>query len=384
MDKKRILFIIDSLGCGGAEKSLVSLLPLLDFSQLDVCLSIVRSGGVFEQYVPKEVQLLPFPEPGRMGMLLYKCLFSALRRILLFLGRQRHGAETGWVCRRWLQPAFDGRFDIAIAYQQGFPTYFVADKVQAGRKIAWINTDMEKAGYRASFNRPFYDRMSKVCVVSEALSEALPQAGFVGKEKISLVKDIINANLIKQMSKWPVQTTGETRRVTLLTVGRMAPPKNYPLAVDTARILKDKGAHYRWLFVGDGPEKAKVERMVQECGLEENIVLLGMQPNPYPYYAICDIYVQTSSFEGFGITLSEAKIFHKPVVTTCFPSAYDQIVDGENGLIAGMTAGSLAEKILSVIENQSLREHLVKGTQNEENRTAETESAKVNSLLWEI
>ena len=111
--------------------------------------------------------------------------------------------------------------------------------------------------------------------------------------------------------------------------------------------------------------------------------MVGQQTNPYPYFAQCDIYVQTSSFEGFGLTLSEAKILHKPIVTTNFPSAYDQIVDEENGLIADMTPESVAEMIIRLIENPTLKNRLIENTGKEENRTAETESEKVNRLLLE-
>jgi len=382
--KTRVLFIIDSLGCGGAEKSLVSLLTLLDYSRLDVYLSIVSRGGVFEQYIPESVNLVLFPRPSRFLETVSNGLFSLLFHLLPVLGIKRHGAELGWVCRHRFFPAFEGDYDVAVAYHQGFPTYYVSEKVRACRKVAWINIDMEKAGYRSGFNRPFYDRMSKVCVVSEALSGMLPDAGFVNRDSLCVVHDIINPELIRQMSTATDANEAIVAPLTLLTVGRIVPQKNYLLAVETARVLAEKGVDFRWIFVGDGPDRTKVENRIKKYQLENIVFLAGMLPNPYPYFAMCDIYVQTSSFEGFGITLSEAKIFHKPIVTTCFPSAYDQIMDEENGLIAEMNAESLAEKILSIIKNPSLRDHLIEGTQNEENRTVETESAKVNSLLLTI
>lgn len=46
--KHRVLFFIESLQCGGAEKSLISLLPLLDYSQVDVDLMLLKRGGIFE------------------------------------------------------------------------------------------------------------------------------------------------------------------------------------------------------------------------------------------------------------------------------------------------------------------------------------------------
>lgn len=163
----------------------------------------------------------------------------------------------------------------------------------------------------------------------------------------------------------------------------MVPQKNYSLAVLTAERLKSEGVNFVWTFVGEGCDRNMIESMINSADLHRHIILAGEQSNPYPYFRHCDIYVQTSAFEGFGLTLSEAKILHKPIVTTNFPSAYDQIIDGENGLIAEMTPESVADKILSIIENPALKNRLIENTRKEENRTAETESEKVNQLLSE-
>ena len=56
--KKKILFFIDSLNCGGAEKSIVSLLRLLNYNIYEVDLLLFARGGVFEKYLPKEVNVL--------------------------------------------------------------------------------------------------------------------------------------------------------------------------------------------------------------------------------------------------------------------------------------------------------------------------------------
>ena len=61
--RKKVLFVIDSLTCGGAEKSLISLLPLLDYSKIQVDLMLVKRGGVFERYVPREVNVVTLFQP---------------------------------------------------------------------------------------------------------------------------------------------------------------------------------------------------------------------------------------------------------------------------------------------------------------------------------
>ena len=151
--------------------------------------------------------------------------------------------------------------------------------------------------------------------------------------------------------------------------------------METAAILKKKGIDFVWYFVGDGSERVRIERLIQQYALEEQVKLVGMKPNPYPYMAMADVYVQTSSFEGFGLTINEARILHKPVVSTNFPVVYNQIKDGENGLVAEMTPESVAEKILMLINDDALRERIIDATKWEVNTTSVTEPQKVMDLL---
>ena len=259
----------------------------------------------------------------------------------------------------------------------------MAEKIIAKKKIAWINTDLEQAGYRPRFNRPFYEQMSTICTVSEALYRKLPDDGFLDEERLIIIKDILNVKMIREMADAPFKSNFFNNPIKLLTVGRLVPQKNYPLAVRTAEILQKKGLDFTWVFVGEGQEEDSIIRLIDRLGLKNRIVLAGQQDNPYPFFKYCDIYVHTSSVEGFGLTLSEAKILHKPIVTTNFPSAYDQIADGENGIIAQMTPESVADKILLLVDNPSLVARLIDATKRDENHTAETESALVNQLLTE-
>ena len=106
-----------------------------------------------------------------------------------------------------------------------------------------------------------------------------------------------------------------------------------------------------------------------------------MKTNPYPYMACCDVYVQTSLFEGFGLTIAEAKILGRPVVSTNFDVVHDQITHGENGLIADMTPESVAENIIRLFEDDDLRNHIIANVKKEENTTYISEVEKVEKLL---
>lgn len=380
---KKVLFMIDSLCCGGAEKSLVSLLPVLDYTKMDVDLMIVSRGGVFEQYIPSNVHIVPFLEERNKSLLKRACqlLFSSLVRLM----PNRHAAELKWITMGRMYSQFEKEYDVAIAYQQGFPTYYIAERVKAKKKIAWINVDLRKARYRTAFNRPFYNKMTKIVTVSDTLYNMQSDDDYVNKDKLLMIRDIVNVDVVTKLSqeKGFDDDAHEKGKIRIVTVGRLVPPKNYNLAVETAKLLREKGLSFRWYFVGEGSERQAIDRKIATYGLQDNVMLLGMQPNPYPYMKGCDVYVQTSSFEGFGLTISEAIILHKPIVSTNFPVVHDQIEDGVNGLISEMTADNLCTNILSLANNESLRKKLVEGTYRVKNTTASTERKKVNHLIAE-
>lgn len=380
MKKRRILFLIDSLVCGGAEKSLVSLLPLLDYSRFEVDLMLIGRGGLFDGYVPKEVHVIDMPQPT--GLLARLC--TLYYSLLIRLFPNRHFAELRWKALHTSIKTFSESYDVAVAYQQGFPTYYVAEKVRANRKLAWVNVDMAKAGYREKFNRTFYNKMDRVVAVSDQLYRMMLDTQYAPTERLTTVYDILNVDLIRRMADGQGYTdTLPDGALRIVTVARVAPPKNHLLAVETARLLRQRGLKFRWYFVGDGSDRPAVEQRIGEYGLEADVVLLGEQANPYPFMKQADIYVQTSTFEGFCLTLCEARLLHKPEVSTNFPVVYNQLRHGENGLIAEMTPESLADNIMRLATDTDLRQRIIAETEKETNLTAQTESRKVNAMLAE-
>ena len=381
--KKRLLFVIDSLVCGGAEKSLISLLPLIDYAWFDVDLLMFKRGGTFEKFIPPQVNVIEHALYGynlldRLRRIVHQVNFSSQVR----LKKNRHGAEKHWRAMHSAVKPLNQKYDVAIAYQQGLPTFFVATKVQAFKKMAWINADVYKAGYDMDYCRQFYEQMDNVVPVSEALLDKLRNQSPWISDKLTCIYDIVNPTLIKNLASEPIRDMPKRDgEMTLVTVGRLSPPKNHILAVDTARLLRDNGIRFKWFFVGEGGTRLAIEKRVAECGLTGYVYLLGLKENPYPYMAQADIYVQTSSFEGFGITIAEAKILHKPIVSTNFDVIHDQITDHQNGLIAEMTPESVAACIEELLNDKELRDSIVKRLGEEKNQTSITEINKFNVLV---
>ena len=121
------------------------------------------------------------------------------------------------------------------------------------------------------------------------------------------------------------------------------------------RNLLDFGHRVRWYIVGDGDTRSEVETLIRKFGVEDSVILLGTQTNPYPYMRACDIYVQPSYTEGYSTTICEAGMLGKAIVGTK-PSGgiKDQIIDGEDGLIVDATVEGLTEGVLRLIKDKAL------------------------------
>lgn len=392
--KKSILFVINSMGCGGAEKSLLSLLSLLDYTKYDVTLQMFRRGGMFEELLPKEVQIR---EDLDYTVFCGKSLMTQLRsfdlrrikarvRTSLFLrsnvkhGRPLHDAQAYW---KYAAAAYDPlpeQYDVAIAWGQGTPTHFVAEKVKAQKKFAWVNVNYEAAGHQAAFDEPYYKKYDGIVCVSEELRSIFDKVFPRYSKKTVTILDINNPKTITSMAQQAISLPNDDG-LTLVTVGRLVPQKGYDIAAKAAWLLKERGVKFHWYVVGGG-DSAPIEKEIAQYGIRDCFTLLGAKANPYPYMNAADIYVQTSKFEGYCLTLAEARMLNIPCVTTNFDVVYAQMVNGENGLVVEMNAEAVADGIIRLATDQELYQH-IRSYQEREKKGNVEEIEKVYELLGE-
>lgn len=377
---KKILFVIDSLGCAGAEKSLISLLNLIDYSRYEVDLQLFSYGGELESLLPPNVKLvsplnymkfttLSFSKAILIGVINLKLKYL-LTRIKFSLGlrikklsNNKEKARLFWEINKNCIDKSSKTYDIAIAYAQGVPTFYVADKIEAKKKFTWINTSYDLKGIEKEYQRKKYEKFDKIVCVSDSAKEIFENVYPEFKKKFEIIYDINNPTMIEQMSK--IGEHLSKNNINLLTIGRLEYGKGYDIALEACKILKDKGINFKWYSLGKGPLKAEIEAKIKEFGLEEYFILLGVTSNPYGYIKSADIYVQTSRFEGFGLAIAEARILNVPVVTTEFDAVYNQMVQRKNGIVTQMDGKSVADGIMELIENEALRADIIEYLKNE-------------------
>lgn len=372
--RRKIVFFIESLKIGGAEKSLLSLLNNLEAGTYDVDLVIIQKGGELEKFIPKWINFKPLK-------LKYSLTSRIYFKILNKLHPKTHKAQLFWKAFEGDIEALEDEYDVAIGWGQGFATYFTAEKIKAKKKFAWVNVDYDKAGYKFKYDKPIYKKIDKIIAISDYVKGLLKN--YIPNDKIEIIPNIIDSTEVISLSEMPIKSNQylQCSKFKIVSVGRLAKPKAFDLAIETAHCLKKRKVDFSWFIIGEGSERKYLEGLIEKKGLKDTVILLGFRENPYPYIKFCDIYVQTSLFEGLGRTLIEASILSKPIVSTNFPTVYGIIEDEKTGLIAEMNAEDIAGKIERLILNPDLKNGLVESLKRQINTDKEITLRKVQELL---
>jgi glycosyltransferase involved in cell wall biosynthesis len=370
--KKKLAFVIPSLDAGGGEKSLVNLLTAIDHERYAIDLFLFHKRGIFLQSLPEHVRVL---EPqGRFrlfGFGLAKSVIAALQRLdfgllkhrLLFAIKNKRiknasqAEQYSWPHLSAVMETPDGEYDAAIGFLEKSSVYFAIDKIKAKKKIAFIHTNYRQMGMDAEIDRPYFNKLDAIVTVSDECGSVLTDVFPEFADKITIMHNIVSPQLIKRLAE-----TGNANEIdgsrAIVSVGRLHPLKGFDLAVGACAILVDKGFPVQWFVIGDGQQRNIIEKAIADSKLEKHFILLGLRENPYPYVRRADIYVQPSRLEGKSIAIDEAKILGKPIVVTNYATVSDQITDGHNGIVCDMTAEGIAEGIIRLFNDETLRKKL--------------------------
>ena len=370
--KKNILFVMSNLECGGAEKALISMLEVFDYSKYNVDLLLFNQKGIFLNKVPKEVNILEEPfgykyydmsvKQAVVELLSKGKIKDAFGRLVsMFIYKiEKDSSRCNQRVWKYISSMFgnlDKEYDVAIGYLEGHSIYYCVDNVKSKKKIGFIHNDYDKLGLNPIGDKKYFKYLDKIVTVSNECTEVLKYKFPEYKDRVEIMHNIVSPKVIENMSLENIDLKKEN--ITLVTVGRLNKQKGYDLAIEACKLLIDKGYDLKWYVIGEGTERNKLEELIRRYNLENRFILLGLKENPYPYIKQADIYVQTSRFEGKSIAIDEAKILHKPIVVTNFTTVKDQISDGINGLVVEMNSDAICKGIEKLLLNSDLKERLV-------------------------
>ena len=210
--KKKILFIINNMNVGGAEKALVSLLNEFDYSQFEVDLQLFKHEGLFLQEVPEQVNVLSAPKNYHYFDGSYKKVLKTLNPNLIYnryrfiKGMQKAKTPTEAEQRGWkflaktIEP-LDKVYDVAIGFLENNPINFVIDKVNATRKIGFIHNDYINIKMNPALDQPYFEKLDYLCSVSDHCVEILKTTFPTFSDKIKLIPNLFSEKLILKKKK---------------------------------------------------------------------------------------------------------------------------------------------------------------------------------------
>lgn len=372
--KKKILFVMESLGIGGAEKSLVTILSLLDYNKYDVDLQLFNDEGEFMDLLPKEVNILQLDEKIKYFRSNFKTAWlkyllhgqflqsyhSFCWLVKCFITRYlKHKEYVGWNHIKYLMDNLTYHYDVSIGFLEKKSIYYCVDKTIADKKIGFIHTNYQMIEHDESFDKKYYQSLNNIVTVSENAKKVLLKIFPEFSDKFVVIKNMISLKLIHKMSEANVNIEKKKGYIYICTVGRLVHAKGIDIAAKICKKLTDKGYNICWLICGEGNERNNIENIIRRYKIENNFLLLGAQTNPYKYMKFCDIYVQPSRYEGYGITVAEAKALCKPIIASAIPEFKEQIINKKTGLLYN-NEDELFYIMQKIISNISLCDSVIK------------------------
>lgn len=367
--KKKILFVLNSLRVGGAEKALISLLHELDYERFEVDLFLFTHDGNFLKRLPEKVNLLPVPEnfkffdmstksaifqnlkKGNLSLVIDRFKFSNL------LNAEKNDAvaeQKAWKFLKNHLTKLNQEYDVAFSFLEKTPNYFIIDKVKAKKKILTVMTDYQILGMKKEIDIPYFEKANKIFVLSEENKTSLQKKFPEFKDKIIIIENMISEKEVLSLTEEQITDFPENS-FTLVSVGRLVEGKIHEIGVEVMKILKDRNLNFRWLVLGEGNCRKLIEDKIEKYHLGNHISLLGEKDNPYPYIKKADIFLHLSKFEGYGIAIAEARILKKCIVLNDFTTAATHVKNGFDGVIAPLDPEKIANEIEKLITDENLR-----------------------------
>jgi len=333
---KNILFLIESLSGGGAEKVLSVLLKHIDKTKFNITLCTIVDTGIYAEEVKRYVKytsILGNPQKKNLlGKILYKILYLLIYRILspqliytLFIPKGN---------------------DIEIAFIEGFCTKILSHSTnKKAKKIAWVHTDLINNHWITSVyknkqeEKKSYQRYDKIIGVSNTATNAIKQLYNVNNA-ITLYNPIENDNIRKRANE-PIALPPKVQAVRMVTVGRFVPQKAYDRLLRIIKRLYEDGYSIELWILGDGEQRSMLEEYINTHSLNKIVTLWGFQKNPYPFFKYSNIFVCSSISEGYSTAVTEALILELPVITTACSGMDELLLNGKCGLITNNTEEDL-------------------------------------------
>jgi glycosyltransferase involved in cell wall biosynthesis len=355
----RVLFILATLDGGGAERTVLTLVPHLQARGLDARVGLLaRVGPLDGEIDPSRVVLARrgpswmsyAPSPG-LGRVVAGVPLVPLQQLDL-LRQFRPDVMVSCTLTMNLAALVStrayGRRRVAWILREGNNTRAMLESEVTGRLGRAIRGWATRLAYRAP---------DRVLTISQGVAEGLVRDFRVPRERVRVVHNPIEVSRVSRLAQEANGTQLPARFI--IGCGRLERQKGFDVLLNAFARLPD--ADLALVILGEGPERGLLESMARELGVASRVIMPGFLPNPWAWIARASAFVLSSRWEGFASVLVEAMACGTPVVATdCAYGPSEILQDGVTGVLARVDdADSLAAGIHRVLTDPALRDRLV-------------------------
>ena len=343
--KRKVLFIIESLAGGGAEKVLSVLLKFFDYDKYEVTVCTIVDVGVYTDEVQRYVNHYT-PIISYNGNFVSR-LLNAIKYKLIY-----SWLPLSWVYRLFLPQGND----VEIAFCEGYVTKLLAQANSKSKKITWVHIDLLYFPWPIElgiFKDPAeeggaYKQYDKIVCVSETVNHSFRKL-YDLDDKITTVYNPID---IEQICNQAGEKRDSIENVIhLISVGRLVKQKGYDRLLCVVKRLHTEGYPVNLLILGEGDERPALEAYISDNAMESYVSLPGFSTNPYRQIKESDIFVCSSRAEGFSLVIAEAMALGVPVVSTYCSGPNELLKEGECGMLIENSENGLYLGLKEALEN---------------------------------
>ena len=340
----KICFVVPSLAGGGAERVAVTVLSGLDPQRYERILYLFDNDGVYFDRLAHDVRVVTATAQSRP---------SRLFELASFLRAERPAVVMPFLSYFVTASAAFLAGGIPVICNQQTPTTEFLDD----RDFAWRRPFRRRVFSLAT--QLFYRRVHGVVVTSRGLAEDLVSNYGVPDRKIRVLHNPVDLLAIAREADQSINGADvPTSGPIVAAAGRLAGVKNYPLLIESIARLASEFPIAAWIL-GDGAERGRLERLVSDRGVAGRVHFLGFQANPWRFIRRADVFVLTSTYEGFGNVLIEAMACGTPVVATRSRGTSEIVQHEVNGLLVDHEPSAVAGAVRRLLSDGALRSRLV-------------------------
>lgn len=388
---KRILIVNNAFKTGGIESALVNLAnELVKTCEVDVL--VYNPQGPMREQLHEDIRVLaPSWRMRAIGVSIRDALHSGDLRVLA-----AHILAVAWTKLinntlpiQWMlshERRLTG-YDLAIAFRQeqhkhvvcsGFARY-VDQCVYAPVKAVWLHFDPASLDLDSAFNLPYYRRLDKVVCVSRSLMERFVTLYPDMREKVVYCYNIINREKLLALSFQPQTIPFPADKTICFSACRLSKGKALLRGIHAMAPVFQAHPELVWYIAGDGSERVSLQSAIDGAGLQEQIILMGEQKNPYPYMRHADLLMNVSFHEAAPMVFMEAHILGVPVFATRTSSAEELLRDGETDFICENSEEGIRESFARLMDDP---EQLIQAKQQAKTTQWLYESSIDKILSW--